>query len=621
VAPVADPAPEPPIARHLILVLPFAALALGQIPLIFGDRNRMLLAGLGLSAVALGSLGGYGLPRTVQWIRSDYGHTIATVSAHARPGDGVLFYGPWQRVQYEYYEPDGFPPITQIPDQAPPQLVPGEAEPALQALLDSSSRVWVIPAAVDDVDPAHFVYGWLNAHAHCVQQTTSWWLCLPPAAQQALSLPLALRFGAGLELQRLESDALAVPAGEALRLTLTWVATQPLDGDVVLSLSLLDGRGNRWLQWEHFPGQWGNPPSLWQPGERFVDPLGLVVPPGAPAGAYTVRMTVVDAASGVALGPSDVELLTFQVTEPSAAPVLADYEHLNRSFTFESPDGESRIKLLGYELGGLQFQQGNPIPLRLHWLAPAGAVSDVELRLGLQRRSRLGPFAGTATPMVSDTLPLAPDYPLRTWSPGRVVSVPTALGVASDVPPGQAELTLSVHGSDGRPWTGDGGTSVVLGRVTIEERPFLRQPPSDVNAVEVDFADGTGQTRDKIGLRGYQIAGTVRPGGRLEVTYAWQALSRPERIYSVFSHLLTADGQKITQADAWPQGGVVLTTQWRPGEYIVDKHTIDIPEDAPPGPYLLAVGLYDAAGGDRLKASASGEPVANDQWLLAVPAE
>ena len=34
-----------------------------------------------------------------------YGQTLETVQAHARPSDGVLFYGPWQVIPFQYYNP------------------------------------------------------------------------------------------------------------------------------------------------------------------------------------------------------------------------------------------------------------------------------------------------------------------------------------------------------------------------------------------------------------------------------------------------------------------------------------------------------------------------------------
>ncbi len=618
--------PEPPRSRFLIFLLPFAALALGQIPFLL-PRRAPVVIWLGLSALAVTALGIYGLPRTVKWIKSNYGHTIATVSAHARPGDGVLFYGPWQEIQYRYYHADNFPPISRVPSHAPPQLVPEKAEPVLRDLLETHQRLWVIPAAVNDVDPAHYVDGWLNTHAYPVWTTHDLSLYLPPAEQDALSLPVDIPFGDRLRLERVSSDAQAVPAGEGLRLTLTWAVSATLDGDVKLDLSLVDQTNNRWQQWESVPGQWSNPSSNWRPGDEITDHQGLVVPQGAPPGIYTVQLAVIDVDSTLPLGPFGnpdilqprVDLFSFEVTEPVAPPVLLDVSEFAGPFAFESPQGTNQVlTLVGYELAEGRYQRGNSIPLRLHWLAPSQSAQNLTLRFELSHRSRKGLFGSQVTLVASETLPLSPDYPISVWSPGRLVSLPTALFIPFDAAPGSAQVTLTVLGSDDQPWMVGGSQRLTLGELTLEKRPILRELPSDLTAVQVDFADQTGNTADRIGLRGYRIDGEAGPGGQLELTYAWYGLSHPERIYSVFNHLLAADGQRVAQIDGWPQGGALLTSQWQPGDYIRDSHTLEIPADASTGPYTLLVGLYDAATGDRLQASIDGQPFIVDQWELSI---
>ncbi len=623
--------PEPPRSRYMIFVLPFAAIALGQIPFLLTAQKQVVLIWLGLSALTVASLGVFGMPRTVKWIKSNYGQTVANVSAHARPGDGVLFYGPWQEIPFRYYSPADFPPITQLPPQAPPQLVPEEAEPVLRKLLDTYQRLWVIPAAVDDVDPAHFVAGWLNINAHPVWTSDYASLYLPPPEREALSLPTEFAFDDRLRLKQVAGDAHEVPAGESLRLTLTWAVSDTLDGDVKLDFSLIDEQGNRWLQWHRVPGRWYKSPSTWEPGDFISDRQGVIVPQGALPGRYTMQLTVVDANSGEPLWPSEandplaqagVDLYSFEVVEPVSPPVLTDAGDFEGPFSFENPNGAGDVlTLAGYDLGGLRFTQGNPVPLRLHWLAPTEPMQNLKVRLQLLHRSRRGLVGSQVRSLVTETLSLVPGYPVIEWPSGRLVSLPTVLSIPPDAAPGRADLTLSVVGPDGQPWTIAGDQYLTLGALTIEERPILRRLPASLTTVQVDFADAVSGTGDQIGLRGYRVDGQAEPGGRLELTYGWYSSSQPTRIYSVFNHLLTTDGQRIAQADGWPQNGAVLTNQWQPGEYIQDSHTLEIPADAAPGPYHLVVGLYDAASGERLYAFLDGRPLPNNQWQLQIGGE
>jgi hypothetical protein len=630
--------PEPVSARYLIFMLPFAALALGYLPLLLSRPARAgdpqwsasVPLGLGLALLLVGVLGVYGVPRTIRWVKSTYGQTIATVTAQARPGDGVLFYGPWQAIPFHYYGPQDFPPIRTLPQEAPPHLKPQEADPVLEELMREHQRLWVIPAAVDDVDPAHYVARWLNTRAHPVWKTPDLSLYLPPLDAGSPAQPLGVTFGDRLRLESLSSDALKgpVPAGESLRVTLTWTVLQNAPGDVELVLSLVDEQNHTWRQWENRLGQGFHDLDNAATGDTFTQRLGAIVPPGLPPGPLTLRMTVVDAHSGVPLPPTDasgprphtaIDLLALQVVEPITLPVLDDVAGFEGPFTFEpQEETDTQLVLAGYDLGGLRFQQGYPLPVQLHWLAPTEPVADLTLRLQLAHRP-LWKLWGAATPVATQTLPLAPGYPSSDWPSGRLVSLPTALPIPADAPTGRAELTLAVLGPDGQLWRVAGNPRLKLGAVTVEARPVLRELPDGLTPVQTDFSPPEGDaSAAQLSLRGYRLAGAAEPGGRLQVTYAWYTLRPPDRIYAAFNHLLTGQGQGVTQTDGWLQGGVGLTNQWQPGEYVLVEYTLEIPADAPPGPYLLAVGVYDAANGDRAGAYQDGQPLPNDQWLLTV---
>jgi len=101
-------------------------------------------------------------------------------------------------------------------------------------------------------------------------------------------------------------------------------------------------------------------------------------------------------------------------------------------------------------------------------------------------------------------------------------------------------------------------------------------------------------------------SGTPRPGDTLHLTVTWQATRPFDRDLKLFAHLLDASGQVIAQADplaglgAGPDGEGYFTSQWVPGELILDDVAIAIPPDAPPGAYRLAFGLYDGETLERL---------------------
>jgi 4-amino-4-deoxy-L-arabinose transferase-like glycosyltransferase len=93
----------------------------------------------------------------------------------------------------------------------------------------------------------------------------------------------------------------------------------------------------------------------------------------------------------------------------------------------------------------------------------------------------------------------------------------------------------------------------------------------------------------------------LRPGVTVTLGVTWQALASLSRDYSVFIHLIDAEGFTIAQADTMPGGGLLPTSRWRPGQLIADQYTIRVPMTAyVPNRGQWAVGLYDHRSGDRL---------------------
>ena len=75
----------------------------------------------------------------------------------------------------------------------------------------------------------------------------------------------------------------------------------------------------------------------------------------------------------------------------------------------------------------------------------------------------------------------------------------------------------------------------------------------------------------------------------------------------MFAHLLGPEGQLVAVDDHEPGHGSYPTTDWHPGDVIVDEHQLQIPEDAQPGEYALEIGLYDWRDGHRLHETGRSE--------------
>lgn len=122
-------------------------------------------------------------------------------------------------------------------------------------------------------------------------------------------------------------------------------------------------------------------------------------------------------------------------------------------------------------------------------------------------------------------------------------------------------------------------------------------------------------------LVGYRLGGLVKgtttTAGplNLHVVLYWRATEPIGQDWKVFVHLSDASGRVVAQQDHAPVGGAFPTTQWPPGELIVD--TYDLQLNSTPGEYALVAGMYDPATLVRAPASsADGTHLSDDRVPL-----
>jgi 4-amino-4-deoxy-L-arabinose transferase-like glycosyltransferase len=106
-------------------------------------------------------------------------------------------------------------------------------------------------------------------------------------------------------------------------------------------------------------------------------------------------------------------------------------------------------------------------------------------------------------------------------------------------------------------------------------------PPKTVGEGEVAF-DGP------LVFLGYEAPRAAQPGTDLEVLTFWRVRDPPSRPLSLMLHLAGADGVPAAVGD----GLGVPVDQWRAGDIIVQRHQLAVPEETPPGEYVLKAGAY-----------------------------
>jgi hypothetical protein len=573
---------------------------------------------------------------------------IEYLRAHARPGDGLLLHGPWQRWLLFYYDVGPLPSYT-----IPLRDLKVDAELAAETLteiFETHDRVWVSYNSVEPVDPDWLVARWLHEHTH--QVWSQWNLTLyrvapveevpailtedssengePMAGDFSFQvfLPTILhrrkegyervervdvRFGPGSGRLKLEGVALAnlePTIGEAILILTQWRALRDIPHELMLRLELSGPTGD-WEEYQFDVGAAHAHTQRWNAGETFIERRGLVVPLGVPPGDYVLRVRVFPPEGDEWLPEGGDPFELGRVRVGHSVPTAQEIEAL--------PGREVRavfgdtLALAGYVPWGESFTQGNPLLFDLYWQAMTFPTEDCELGIELVN--------GDGTPLVEQRVPPVVDwFPTSRWQAGAVLKGHHTLPLPTDAPPGDYRIRLTVYDAAGAPLPMDGtrsykvldwwereeklsGASVALPEVAIEARPRRYRAPAMEQRLDVVMGDD-------VRLLGYDLAAaTVEPGGAVELTLYWKALRRMEPIYAVFNHLVGPDGTLLAQTDSWVQEGAYYSNQWLPGEVIETHYTIPIPSDARVGEYTLRAGMYDAATGERPVTLVDGAPV------------
>jgi hypothetical protein len=130
-------------------------------------------------------------------------------------------------------------------------------------------------------------------------------------------------------------------------------------------------------------------------------------------------------------------------------------------------------------------------------------------------------------------------------------------------------------------------------RVVLFEHPALDAPPRVYG--------------DLLALHDAVMPDHLAPGERLHVDLWWSALDTPPLDYSVGVYLMAPyEDRVIAQHDGPP--GVVPTSQWVPGDWVYDRHTLTVPRHLRAGVYRVAVGAYWF--GDNQPLDVDGAPFA-----------
>lgn len=128
-------------------------------------------------------------------------------------------------------------------------------------------------------------------------------------------------------------------------------------------------------------------------------------------------------------------------------------------------------------------------------------------------------------------------------------------------------------------------------RVLQDPDQATKQLLASTTASEPEQFGGLVTIRGKSGLENSYLSGET-----IHLTTVWQADQVATEPLIVFVHLLNDQGEWVAGWDKLD----VAPEYWGEGDIFALNHALDIPDNAPPGTYLVTAGWYSPVTGDRL---------------------
>jgi hypothetical protein len=594
--------------RHLILASPafYLILAVGLVtikskwPLVFASCLALMVAGSAHSTQQYFYNDKYAKDDHQTW--GEY------LKAHAQPGDIIVVDPPHISQLYHYYADAGLP-WTGLPRLVSPEE---DTISVLEELMNEYDRIWLALSHTPPWgDPDFLPKTWLNekaflvdgrsfhSYASLVQAfcflTKSPVLDTLPEVQH----PVEANFEDKLLFLGYDLKGRPAAGGQFVHLNLYWKALRETGEDYGFSLRLFDGENRLWGWADRAPLNGHYPTSQWQPGQIIKDDYELLIDAGTSPGWYSLKMVVHDGRQELAIIGEDfnprgtaLDMGVMEVKKPTSPPSLASLslEH-RRGVDFGD------LHLLGYDLAEGSYRPGDWVWMSPYWQATRKLAEDYSFYFRLlDENKRL---------WVQQVIrPAGDGYPTSFWDEGEIVKGQHALHIPADAPTGDYHLEIvlrepEIVQSGGllaalfRFFSFD-GYALDLGKIHVIEVQREFEVPTIQHPHQANFGG-------RVEFLGYDLEKTrFSSGDVVPLTLYWRALDQMYTSYTVFTHLIDEDNRIWGQQDNLPKEGGHPTTRWVRGEVVTDSYTIPIKPDAPPGEYVIEIGLYNAATGDRL---------------------
>jgi 4-amino-4-deoxy-L-arabinose transferase-like glycosyltransferase len=292
-----------------------------------------------------------------------------------------------------------------------------------------------------------------------------------------------------------------------------------------------------------------------------------------------------------------------------ARPPLVSSDGLSPVVNRPEFDFGDKVELVGYELGVDRATVGEFVPLTLYWRCLAEMPQNYTVGISL-----LGPDNKPYGQVAA--FPGRGNYATSLWREGEIIKDTYNVRVAPTFPaPSLGRFYIALYTyprEEYLPLVGPDGTALgraaTFGQVPVDDP---RSPTYSIeNPLQYEFADG-------ISLLGYDFDDSLFATGQGCLTLYWQSQGGLTEDYTVFVHVVDAQGRTVVQSDSMPRGGFYPTSYWREGEVVPDEHCLRFPSNVRPGTYRLLMGMYQLETMQRLAVyDAAGNRVPDDQCPL-----
>lgn len=396
-----------------------------------------------------------------------------------------------------------------------------------------------------------------------------WYTLTSDAVPRDLSTPNAAArnlFVSSLGVQ----TAYTAYSGERVALSTVWrIDAPPTTDDLTPIVQLEDEQGVVIARDMPYITQ----TDQWRIGETYLQRIFLDIPVGTPQGEYALDVAwvarVSDQYQPYLNGAvwERVGTLTVQSARQQFAP-----DALMPELRIDQDTGTG-MRLLGHDRLPVLARPGETLQLNTYWQA-------APLQTARQRASGY-------QVSLNDILVYDADWG-QALRDGDLLTERALIQIPRDQANGMFTLELQIDDE-----------SITLGVLTIEGTARRYQPPPVAQRVDALYGEA-------ITLYGYTLH-IDETGVTLDVV--WRAEQVMTVDYTIFVHVVDAQGAILDQIDIMPLQNTYPTRRWQPGEFVLEQYLFPIALAARAD--ALRVGIYQPETGQRLMILHENSPLDN----------